>query len=392
MNIFMIHPHDLITAPWTIRIIKFAESFARRGHTVTVAYFPSRERREKGLIVRSSLPPGPRFVELRARKWYLFHNIRQVCELSRDADVIHVQKCFSDAVLPALYSARLHQKPLHYDWDDDESMIARHWEDSSFFSRQEIILYEKAMPRLATTISVASRALQELAYRFGSNHDEHIFSAPVGADLSEFDALKGAPCSAYPDRKDILRWVLYVGQLEGANYASILIKAFAEIARMRPGIGMLIAGGGFGQAGLQREILELNLQERAFITGYLPHQEIPAIMARADVAVACLEDTPNARAKSPLKVVEYLAAGRAVVGSAVGEVVRMLDGCGVLVPPADVGALRDAVLRLLDDPDQRRELGKKARAQVEKIYNWENSADNIMLAYEKGIQLMKGRG
>jgi hypothetical protein len=35
---------------------------------------------------------------------------------------------------------------------------------------------------------------------------------------------------------------------------------------------------------------------------------------------------------------------------------------------------------------------RKARTRVETVYNWENSTDNVMLAYEKGIRLMKGRG
>lgn len=392
MKILMIHPHDLLTAPWTIRIIKFAEAFTGRGHEVTVAYYPAPERRERGLFVRKSLPIGVRFVELTVEKWSLLRNVREVCALAKEADVVHLQKCFPQAVLPALYAARLHRKPLHYDWDDNESLIAREWEDASFFARMEIILYERTLPWLCSTMSVASKALADLADLYGGVPRERIVSAPVGADLKDFDSLKEGPTAAYPERADLTQWVLYVGQLEGGNYASIVVRAFAEIATLRPGIGLLIAGGGFGQRELEREILEFKLDDRAFVTGYLPHREIPAVMARADVAVACLEDTPNARAKSPLKVVEYLAAGRAVVGSAVGEVVRMLDGCGVLVPAGEVRALRDAVLELLDHPARRGDLGVKGRAQVERVYNWDNSAEQIMLAYHMGLQHMGGRG
>jgi glycosyltransferase involved in cell wall biosynthesis len=386
MHILMFHPHDLFTEPWTIRIIKLAEVMVQKGHRVTLCYFPSRERREEGLIVRETLPQGPEYLEFGKKRRDVPSNLARASALARTADVIHVQKSYLSAFIPAFWAARRAGLPLHYDWDDDEAGIARYWVKSTL-GRWKIELAEVAAPHLATTVSVASGFLRDLAKRRGVR-DACLFDAPVGADLTEFDARASLPCVSYPQVPGVKFWVLYVGQLEGANYASLLIDAFAGVVKVRKDIGLLIVGGGFGLAALERQIAELTLQERVFLTGYVTHESIPSIMANGDIGVACLADTPNARAKSPLKVVEYLAAGMPVVGTAVGEINRMIDGCGVLVPSGDSSAMRDAIIGLIDDPARRHELSKRARQRVHDQYNWERTAERLLAAYAFGRSIV----
>ena len=81
------------------------------------------------------------------------------------------------------------------------------------------------------------------------------------------------------------------------------------------------------------------------------------------------DDTPQVRTKSPLKICEYMAAGRAIVASEVGEVSEMLDHgkAGLLVRPGDPRALASGVLRILRDGDLKEELQHNARQRSLKI-------------------------
>ncbi|MDD5669019.1 MAG: glycosyltransferase, partial [Candidatus Omnitrophica bacterium] len=102
----------------------------------------------------------------------------------------------------------------------------------------------------------------------------------------------------------------------------------------------------------------------------------------ADVCVAPFRDTPVTRCKSPLKIVEYMSCGKAVVASNVGEVPRMLGGAGVLVKAGDVRSLSDGIELLLKDPCLRKKLGEFARRRAENRYNWAQTAQTLVAAYE----------
>jgi glycosyltransferase involved in cell wall biosynthesis len=70
-------------------------------------------------------------------------------------------------------------------------------------------------------------------------------------------------------------------------------------------------------------------------------------------------------------VAEAMARGIAVVASSTGGLSDLVDdGSGVLVPPRDVAALAAALIRLLDDPDAARALGRAA-AQKARAFRWE---------------------
>ncbi len=91
------------------------------------------------------------------------------------------------------------------------------------------------------------------------------------------------------------------------------------------------------------------------------------------------------RSKRPLKICEYLAAGKAIVASDVGEVFRMVQGVGELTRPGDVGSLAAGIRKLLADDHLRRELGTRARARAEEKYNWQVTAENLLVAYKRDI-------
>jgi glycosyltransferase involved in cell wall biosynthesis len=145
----------------------------------------------------------------------------------------------------------------------------------------------------------------------------------------------------------------------------------------------MIVGDGYMAAQLKKQAGQLGLDNVLIFTGAVPHELVPEYVAAADVCVACFEENEVTLCKSPLKVVEYLAAGKAIVASNVGEVPQMLQGAGVLAKPGDVDALAAGVISLLEDAGLRDNLGKLARKRAEEKYNWTVTAGNILEVFEK---------
>ncbi len=116
--------------------------------------------------------------------------------------------------------------------------------------------------------------------------------------------------------------------------------------------------------------------------GFVPPSELGAYYERAAV-VAC----PSRREGYGVAAREAMAYGRPVVASAVGGLLDAVeDGVtGVLVPPGDVRALREAVERLLADPGERRRLGVAARQRARERFSFDVSTATLVAAYREAL-------
>jgi glycosyltransferase involved in cell wall biosynthesis len=391
MRILMIHPHDLFDPhePWTIRIESIAREFLKMKHEVKVIHFI----RETALEKYTIHPYGFEVISLKRRGGLRFFK-RNFCEIVREikwADIVHFQKCFHYVSIPALFGAFYEDKPIHYDWDDLEEAIyvaSAHPPNKiiHFFLRT----FEALLPRLVDTVSVASAELKRKVQALGVP-DDRIFDAPVGADLHSFG--KRISGVTIRDRfKPKGKLVLYLGQLNGAQYTELFIEAVRDLKKEYPNTLYLIVGSGTKFKELRAYAEKLGVLDLIRFVGAIRHDAVPSYLAAADITVACFEDNSITRCKSPLKVVEYLAAGKAIVASAVGEVTTMLNECGVLVAPGSSAALADGIRNLLkaDEPELKT-LGERARLKAETVYNWPRVAKNIECAYNvafgaRGIQ------
>ena len=116
--------------------------------------------------------------------------------------------------------------------------------------------------------------------------------------------------------------------------------------------------------------------------GFVPHEQLGPLYERAAVVAV-----PSHREGFGVVCAEAMAYGRPVVASAVGGLLDLVvDGeTGVLVPPRDVGALREALRRLLADRELRRRLGENARRRAREHFSWDRVTDETVAAYEKAL-------
>ena len=161
------------------------------------------------------------------------------------------------------------------------------------------------------------------------------------------------------------------------------VGALVEAVAPVEGAYILLVGGPPDMAkALRTRWLELGLPaERFLYAGHLPPGDVFQRLLMMDVcAMPHPAETQFAYYTSPLKLFEYMAAGRAIIASdlpAWSDVVA--DGeTALLVPPADSAAWSAAIQRLRDDPALRQRLGLCARERALANYTWDARAEKIL--------------
>lgn len=107
------------------------------------------------------------------------------------------------------------------------------------------------------------------------------------------------------------------------------------------------------------------------VRGMQPFDEIPKWVATADVIAIPQKVCPATRGQLPSKVFDAMAMAKPIIASDVNDLSKVLDGCGVLIEPENTLQLREAILNLYKNPQQRKELGGSARKRCIDRYSFD---------------------
>ena len=170
----------------------------------------------------------------------------------------------------------------------------------------------------------------------------------------------------------------FVGSFKAWHGVDFLFKAFARLCGEDPSYHLLLVGDGPMRAALEDETRRLRLQRAVTFVGSVAHEDVPRYLGLMDVAVApypSLQDFYY----SPLKLYEYMAAGRAIVASKIGQVGEAVADkhTGLLYEPNDMEGLLHCLRRLRSDKQLKRDLGKNARFACCKN-TWSESAARVL--------------
>jgi glycosyltransferase involved in cell wall biosynthesis len=162
--------------------------------------------------------------------------------------------------------------------------------------------------------------------------------------------------------------VLYAGTHGISQGLTSVADAAAELDG-EPGIRFAFVGEGADKARLEQRVADGGPGHVTLRPG-VPHEQVPALLAAADICLVPLRDVPLFSSFIPSKMFECLAAGTPVVGMLAGEAAQILREAGAcVVPPGDSAALAEAVRALAADPGRRAEMGRQGRCYVEKYFD-----------------------
>jgi glycosyltransferase involved in cell wall biosynthesis len=276
--------------------------------------------------------------------------------------------------------ARLLGLPLVLEFNSSELWKGRYW--GGLQRTREAALVERINLLSARRTVVVSRVLRDQLIAIGVP-DETILVNSNAVDTTTFHpAIDGTA----------------VRQKWGLGGPSTLVVGFSgtfglwhgiptvaavlpRVIAARPDVRWLLIGDGPLRKLIDDPIEQHGL-EGVVQPGLVPHAEMPAYLAACDILVS-----PHGRQAdgqeffgSPTKLFEYMAAGRPIVASAVGQIADVLrdEESALLVPPDDADALCRAILRLVDDQCLRQRLAAAARAAAEEHHTWRQNAERVL--------------
>lgn len=208
--------------------------------------------------------------------------------------------------------------------------------------------------------------------------EEKMTPVPMGVSTQEI------PFFGYKPEQNRLykeKIVLYLGTLIKARKMDFLIRAFEKVHRREKNVKLYLVGGGedpSDQQILKDEAKRLGIENAVLMTGFVPQQEAWTYVKEADVCVSPYYPTSILNSTSPTKLIEYMALGKAVVANDHPEqrLVISESKAGVCIPYEE-NAFAEAILHLLNHPEEAKEMGIRGRKYVEKYRSYEQIADLV---------------
>jgi alpha-maltose-1-phosphate synthase len=183
-----------------------------------------------------------------------------------------------------------------------------------------------------------------------------------------------------PDRRVVVEEaapiLAFVGHPKPWHGAERLPGIVASLAERGHDAQLLLVGGGPGAVSVRDAAEAIGVDARVIVTGEVEHHQVGPLLKRAALGVA-----PYPRQHpfyfSPIKVVEYMAAGLPVVATAQGDIPSTIEDAGIVVDADDIDALSSAVAQLLDDPVLRRRMSEAGRRRAADL-SWDTAASDLV--------------
>lgn len=364
-------------------IIGVVEAFQRLGHKVVIGSFdrvPYWDNNDvRYCLFETNEIPIPRFGGL-MRQWQLTNQIIGAIR-EEQPDLVYVRwtaNLFFDRVRRALpylpIVIECNTASEMYLWGSRPGVTERwlaHRADRDYV-------------RSATLISAVSAETRDFLLSHHPTLDPHrVIDNANGVDAARFRQIESGLRAGYsiPQRAVVIG---YAGNFCTWHRIDLLIRAFQGLDL--DDVYLMIMGT--GQVELEESLRSLaatNRLSQIVFTGPVPFDQMPERLSACDILVSpqssSVGDTLH---QSPIKLFEYMAVTRAVVGSRIGQISRVIeDGRnGLLFEPDSREDLERVLRRLVESRALREQLGHTARGDVEQKHSWEANVSRILEALD----------
>lgn len=240
--------------------------------------------------------------------------------------------------------------------------------------------------RLRTAVFISEELRKSLLRRMGDRlARQTAVVAHDGADLDEFQS----PLSRDESRRKLhLPEGAFMAGYAGSLFEGRGLEVILEVSRVLKDVVFVIVGGERGQADrLKRKVKETGLAN-VLVIGFVPHRMVPVYLAAFDELLMPYQEAVRTHQKkhdiascmSPLKMFEYMAAGRPIVASRLKVIGEILEDRrnAILVPSDSVTEWAGAIRTLRDNESLSRTIGEQARDDVRK-YSWDKRVKKIFI-------------
>lgn len=272
--------------------------------------------------------------------------------------------------------------PFFLEYNGSEVWIGKHWDMSGMLPLLE--RFERLNLSAAARIFVVSDVERRNLLSAGIA-DERIVVNPNGVDVEGFrPGVGGAAVRkelGISEQETLAGFVGTFGPWHG-------VLTLAEAITMLPrdyGVRFLLVGAGRFRDEVERIIRDAGRERQVIFTGHVDHERVPALLDACDILLSPhvpLEDGSEFFG-SPTKLFEYMAMGKGIVASRLGQIGDVLadEETALLVEPGNARELSEAILRLSESRELRERLGAAARQRAIAEHTWKHNAGRVIDAY-----------
>lgn len=383
------------------RHFELARHLAEKGHFVSVlagdvsfmsgsrVYSGSEDAMEHGIVVHRVNTSARLHSGFAGRLWgvlsFMVNSFLTALRIS-EVDVVYGTSPPIFQGFTAYLVSRIKRVPFVFEvrdlWPDSMVQIGA---VKSPFIVQPARWLESFLYRKATAIIINSPAFEQHIVGKGVEGDR-ISMVLNGVETSLFDPqAKGEPLRKRMgfEGKTI---IIYAGAIGVSNDIGTLLDAAKELQE-RTDIMFVLVGGGNNKGAMEARQAEEGLDNVVFLPP-VPKTEMPELLAAADIGVAILKDVPVFRTVYPNKVFDYMASGRPVLLAIDGVIRQVVEEAeaGLFVQPEDSSEIARGVLKLADDVELRKRMGRNGRLYVEECFERKDQAAQLEAVLLRAVQ------
>ncbi len=181
--------------------------------------------------------------------------------------------------------------------------------------------------------------------------------------------------------KIVIGWV---GAGVGWTGIEVLNKTMHQLMKEYPSVTFLMIGSQENMDFFREHFHKDGDADRFILAGFVPHEDIPKYLSCMDIVLAPYPKFDFFYASS-MKLFEYMAAGKAIVATRVGQIAEVIKEGenGYLFDPEIPGELYQKVSKLVSSEKLRKRLGQSARIDSQREWNWDRVAEKMSTVFEE---------
>ncbi len=242
-------------------------------------------------------------------------------------------------------------------------------------------ILEKKTLKNSHEVIVINDKLKDYVIEMGSDPDR-TYLVRAGVDLERFNSHIDSDRIRKQYKIEANDFVLFfMGWLYDFSGLKEVALDLAKIKEKKPNLKLLIAGEGDLYTELKKIQQEYNLQDKIILAGWQPYEKIPEFLKISDVCLFPAHDNEVTHNIVPIKIYEYMAAGKPVIATRLPGVTNEFGNNNGVIFADEPGEVVKRTVELIKNGD-RAEEGLRAKGFV-KRYSWDNITQDFEAILEK---------
>ncbi|MFD0975758.1 glycosyltransferase family 4 protein [Salinimicrobium gaetbulicola] len=234
----------------------------------------------------------------------------------------------------------------------------------------------------ADLVAVVSEEVKQKILQMGIS-EEKILISPMAVEPELFAHTKASELRNRLNLtgKTVIGWTGSFRKFHGLDH---LIKAFKEVSDQSPETILMLVGDGSERKDCEELVRKLGIQEKVIFTGRIQFSNIPKYVSLFDIAVVSARSGEGFH-YSPLKLREYMAAGKAVLAPNAGEIPENFEDENVLklFNSGDINSLAEGMCFLIKEEEKRKIIAANGKDKILKTSTWDIELKKALEYLEK---------